>query len=65
MKPPLNDEPLHATEPAPLIVLADMMLEWCQLRGKSINDLLVHRPEILTRFEAGERRPDYLFANLL
>lgn len=62
---PRNEETSEPIEPASLLLLADMMLEWCHLRGRSINDLLVHRPEIVSRFEAGERRPAYLFENLL
>lgn len=61
MKSPVN-APLDAEA---VLDLADITLEWCNLQNKSVNDLLVHRRLIASRYRSGQRRPAMLFAKLL
>jgi hypothetical protein len=61
---PHRDGASAALDSESLLHLTDLMLEWCHLHMKPVNDLLVHRSVILSRYRAGERRPDHLFNDL-
>lgn len=56
MSAPINIEELD--------YLTDLMLTWCHQNGRSMDDLLVKRHTILSRFRTGERRPELLFSDM-
>jgi hypothetical protein len=44
--------------------LTDLMLQWSQKHGRSMDDLMGQRHTILSRFRAGERRAERLFSDM-